>query len=198
MSLSTASPATDVALIEALHTGDEHAFEELFRRYYATVYAVLLRITGSPEEAEDLTQEVFLRLYQRPLPSSRDVNLAGWLYRVATNLGFNALRARQRGRNRLLRWARLERPLSGQESPAEAAERHADAEAVRRALAGLPERDRVALVLRHSGVSYAELAAALGVKAGSVGTILVRAERALRNRYGAMNPEAGKEQVNGP
>lgn len=194
MSPSLPSIATDVALLEALQSGDERAFEEVFRRYYATVYAVLLRITGSPEEAEDLAQEVFLRLYQQPIGARPETNLAGWLYRVATNLGFNALRSRQRTRLRLLRWARLEGPLYGdRDSPAEAAERSADAEAVRRALAGLSTRDRTALILRHSGVSYAEIAAALGVKTGSVGTILVRAERALRDRYRAANPNAGKE-----
>lgn len=190
MSLTRATAASDVTLIEVRPAGED-AFEEVFRRHYATVYRVLLRLTGSPEEAEDLAQDVFLRLYQRPLPSGEgvDVNLAGWLYRVASNQGFNALRARRRGRNRLLRWARLERPVVAEPAnPQRQAEVNAEAEAVRLALARLRERDRTALILRYSGVPYAEIATALGVKPGSVGTILVRAERALRERYLAMNP----------
>lgn len=178
-------------LIRALHAGDDQAFEEIFRRYHATVYGVLLRLTGSPEEAEDLTQEVFLRLYQQPLRDSAGANLGGWLYRVATNLGFNAVRGRTRGRNRLLRWARLDWPLRSESpNPAAEAERHDAAEAVRGILAGMAERDRTVLILRYSGVSYAEIAATIGVKPGSVGTILTRAEQTLRKRYLARYPTA--------
>lgn len=184
----------DHALLDALRSGDEAAFEEIFRRYYATVYTVLLRITGSPEEAEDLAQEVFLRLYERPLAADAGDNIGGWLYRVASNSGFNAVRSRRRLRHRLLRWARLERPVAkSASSVASEVERSADAEAVRQTLAKLSERDRTALVLRHSGVSYAEIAEALGVKTNAVGTILVRAERALRKRYAEINPNAGSE-----
>jgi RNA polymerase sigma-70 factor (ECF subfamily) len=185
-------------LVEGLRAGDEEAFAEAFRRYYLTVYTVLLRLTGSPEEAEDLAQEVFMRLYERPLDGGAEVNLGGWLYRVASNTGFNALRSRRRRWNHLLRWARLERPLGAESpNPAAEAERKATAAAIRETLAELPERDRTALILRHSGVSYAEIAAALDVKPGSVGTILARAERALRKRYLAMHPDAGEERGGG-
>ncbi len=194
MHATAAGTVAETALVEALRAGDEDAFEEIFRRHYPVVYGVLLRLTGSPEEAEDLAQEVFLRLYQRPLAGGDGANLGGWLYRVATNLGFNALRARQRRRARLLRWARLEQPLGQSDpGPADDAERRFEAAAVRQALLGLSERDRVALVLRSSGVSYTEIAAAVGVRPGSVGTILARAERALRERYRALNPDSLEE-----
>ena len=198
VSISPASTVPDYALVEGLRAGDEEAFAEVFRRHYPTVYTVLLRLTGSPEEAEDLVQEVFMRLYERPLDGGAEVNLGGWLYRVASNTGFNALRSRRRRWNHLLRWARLERPLSAESpNPAAEAERKATADAIRETLADLPERDRTALILRHSGVSYAEIAAALDVKPGSVGTILARAERALRKRYLAMHPDAGEEHGGG-
>lgn len=194
MSVPQASVAPDGALVQALATGDEEAFAEVFRRHYPTVYGVLLRITGSPDEAEDLAQEVFLRLYQRPVPPGTEVNLAGWLYRVASNLGFNAVRSRRRLRDRVIRWARLELPLVGASpNPATEAERRDTAARVRQALAELPERDRTVLILRHSGVSYAEIAAAVGIRTNSVGTVLARAERALRARYLARNPGAGEE-----
>jgi len=183
------STARRVSIAEMGARADEATFEDLFRRHYATVYGVLLRITGSPEESEDLAQEVFVRLHERQGSLDADGNLAGWLYRVASNAGFNALRSRQRFHNRLLRWVRLEWALQ-QSSPsaADEAERRTDAELVRQALSSLPERDRTVLILRYSGVSYAEIAVAVGIKPSSVGTILVRAEHALRGRFDAMFP----------
>jgi len=183
------SPVGHVSIVEMGARTGEATFEDVFRRYYATVYGVLLRITGSPEEAEDLAQEVFIRLHERQGTLDSDRNLGGWLYRVASNIGFNALRSRQRVHNRLLRWVRLERALQQSEpSAADEAERHTDAELVRQMLSNLPERDRTVLILRYSGVSYAEIASAVGIKPSSVGTILVRAEHALRGRFDAMFP----------
>ncbi len=115
----TFSPARRISVAEMKAAAEEAEFDEIFRRYYATVYGVLARITGSPEEAEDLAQEVFLRLHERQGTLGADRNLGGWLYRVAANVGFNAVRSRRRLRDRLMRWARLERPL--QESQPSAA-----------------------------------------------------------------------------
>jgi len=183
------STASRISIPEMGARAGEATFEDMFRRHYSTVYGVLLRITGSPEESEDLAQEVFLRLHERQGSLDTDGNLGGWLYRVASNTGFNALRSRQRFHNRLLRWVRLEWALQ-QSSPsaADEAERRTDAELVRQALSSLPERDRTVLILRYSGVSYAEIAVAVGIKPSSVGTILVRAEHALRGRFDAMFP----------
>lgn len=183
------SPVGNISMVEMeSHTG-EAIFEELFRRHYATVYGVLLRITGSPEEAEDLSQDVFLRLHERFESLDLDDNVGGWLYRVASNAGFNAVRARKRGHHLLLRWVRLEWPSRiASPSAAEEVDRQSDAEMVRQALSRLSERDRTVLILRYSGVSYAEIASAVGVKPSSVGTILVRAEHALRGRFEALFP----------
>lgn len=164
-------------------------FDEIFRRYYATVYRVLIRITGSPEEAEDLAQEVFLRLHERSGSLGDDRNVGGWLYRVASNAGFNAIRSRRRLHRRLLNWARLEQSLQASApSAASEAERRQEAALVRQALSRLRERDRTVLILRSSGVSYAEIAMAVSVKPSSVGTILVRAEEALRAQFEQLSP----------
>ena len=168
-------------------------FEAVFRTHYASVFGVLLRVTGSAEEAEDLTQEVFFRLHQHrgELEPER---VGGWLYRVALNAGFNAVRSRRRAFQRLLRWARLEPGLQrGVAGPEEDVAARDEARLVRQALSGLRERDQAILALRYSGVSYAEIAAAVGVKPGSVGTLLARAERQLRERYEALMPEPGKD-----
>jgi len=79
---------------------DPPPFEALFKDHWSGVYATLVRLTGDREEAEDLALEVFLRLHRRPpLLGGARANLAGWLYRVATRLGLNALRDRRRRRH---------------------------------------------------------------------------------------------------
>jgi RNA polymerase sigma-70 factor, ECF subfamily len=181
----TTGEPTDRTLLQGVREGDERAFEALFLRHYAGVYAVILRLTGDPGEAEEIAQDAFLKLYQRPLADSDESNLRGWLYRVATNAAFNAVRSRRRRRGWLQRIAgRREIGVEGHGDPAELAAERDEARRVREHLARLPERQRNALVLRSSGLSYAEVAAAIGVSPASVGTILARAERAFRASYG--------------
>lgn len=181
----TRQPAVpaDGALLEAAKLGDNAAFETLFKRYYSHVYAVSLRVLGSPEDAEELTLDVFLKLYERPAERLEDGTLGGWLYRTALNAAFNSLRSRKRRLGWWNRLAVLQRsdPPAG-ENPSEAVERNSDIAAVRSALARLPEKQRNALVLRSHGFQYREIASALNISASSVGTILARGERALRRQ----------------
>jgi RNA polymerase sigma-70 factor (ECF subfamily) len=178
------SEQADAALLRAMRRGDERAFEELFTRHYARVYGVALRISGDAPEAEELAQDVFLKLYRRPLSDTEDANVAGWLYRVATNDAFNAVRARRRRHGWLRRF--VQREPAGTDANADPLNIVAgrdEARQVRTALARLPERQRNALVLRASGLSYAEVADALDIKPTSVGTLLARAEHALREAF---------------
>ena len=71
-------------------------FEALFVKYYPRIVGTLRRIVGDHGRAEDLASEVFLKLYRRPFAQDPDANVAGWLYRTATNLGIDALRATAR------------------------------------------------------------------------------------------------------
>lgn len=166
-------------LLERSRGGDELAFARLFERYWEGVVRVLVRLLGDAEAAGDLAQDVFVQLLRRPPDGS--VPLRAWLYRVAINLGYNALRAERRRRHREDAASALE-ALAGQ-TPAEEAGRAEERDAVRRVLARLPERQRLCLALRAEGLSYAEIAAALGVAPGSVGTLLARAERAFKAEY---------------
>ncbi len=114
------------------------------------------------------------------LDPDRGDNVAGWLYRSTTNAAFNVVRARNR---RLGWWRRLVRREGGIGSPKIQRMRRYDSKMsneVRRALLDVPERQRDALLLRASGLSYAEIAEAIEVKAGSVGTLIARGERKLR------------------
>lgn len=87
---------SDAALLERLHAGDSAAFEDLFLRHYTAVYRVVYGVVGNAQEAEDLAQETFTVLYRKP-PRLDDASALGaWLYRVAVNRAFNALRAAQR------------------------------------------------------------------------------------------------------
>lgn len=179
--------STDAKMLENLRAGHEAAFEALFRRYYGRVYGLLYRLVGS--EAEDLAQEVFLRLYRRP-PSAPGTDVGAWLYRVAANLGYNALRARRRWRSYRdtlgeasdgTGWQRQE------PSPEVSAERAEEHRLVRAALARLKPRQARLLALRYGGLSYREMAEALNVASGSVGTLLARAERAFERVYGELS-----------
>jgi RNA polymerase sigma-70 factor (ECF subfamily) len=175
------------ALLAGLRAGSQEAFETIFREHYAQVFAVAYRLLGSASEAEDAAQEAFLRLYEHPLPAGRNHNLRGWLLRVTTNLAYNALRSRGRRRLReeraLAEAQSAGQPAAGDSMVAATADTAAK---VRGVLARLPERQVQLLLLRQAGLSYAELAGALGVAPGSIGTLVARAERAFRDLYGEL------------
>ncbi len=158
-------------------------FETLFVKYYSRIVGILRRIVGDHGRAEDLASEVFLKLYRRPLAQEPDGNVSGWLYRTATNLGIDALRATAR-RSRFEQAAGQD---AGQNEPAENGfERVARFERehrVRTVLAEIKPAQAQLLLMRASGNSYRELAAALEIEPGSVGTLLVRAEAAFEQRY---------------
>ena len=176
--LTTALP--DALLLRRFHEGDEACFEALFQRHYDLVYGVLFRLTGTRAEAEDLAQEVFLRLYQRPMVHGE--NVAGWLYRVALNVGYNALRAHHR-RERRERIATTGDDAHITPGPEEVVSHREARWMVQRALARIPERSAKLLILRESGFSYREMAEIIGVAAGSIGTLLARAQEAFIQAY---------------
>jgi RNA polymerase sigma-70 factor, ECF subfamily len=176
-----ASEDSDAALLERLHSGDSTAFEELFLRHYTAVYRVLCGVVGNAQEAEDLAQETFTAFYRQPPRLDGPGALGAWLYRVAVNRAYNALRSRQRSQRRLV-WAEPEQ----QSNPQDEYLRREDRARVQAALAQLPERQSQLLLLRHSGLAYAEIATALDLAPGSVGTLLARAERAFLNVYQAI------------
>ncbi|HXY19327.1 MAG TPA: sigma-70 family RNA polymerase sigma factor [Gemmatimonadales bacterium] len=146
---------------------------ELYDRYHDSLVRLLYRRTGDRDCAEDLAQEVFVRALETPPTNPRP-----WLFAVALNL------AREDGRRAVRRGRRLEL-LKGEVGAATAPAADAALEtdertaAVRAALETLSEQDRSALLLKAEGFSYDEIAAALGLAKGSVGTTLARARRRL-------------------
>jgi len=157
--------------------------EAAFEEYWSSVVTTLHRLLGDWDEAQDLALEAFWRLYTRP---PRDLtHVGGWLHRVATNLGLNAIRARRRRQRYEEEAGALQLQRVGSLSPAEAAERREAQERVRQVLARMKPRKAELLILRHTGHSYAEIAEILGVAPGSVGTLLARAEKDFERRYRA-------------
>jgi RNA polymerase sigma-70 factor (ECF subfamily) len=165
-------------------------FDALFAQFYPELFGLVYRVLGERMETEDTLQEAFLKLADEvDLQARPDPEVAAWLRRVGLNLAFNRLRSAKRARARLERVGRLEgidaEPVESELSgPSGVVVRGEERAAVRRALAEVPERQRECLLLRHSGYSYAEIAATLGIAIGSVGVLLARAEHTFRTHYG--------------
>ena len=166
---------------EALLTNVANDFEAVFLEHWPRVYRVLVRLVGDHAEAEDLALEAFWRLYRRS--DARELNLGGWLYRVATNLGLNAIRGWKRREKYELASARWEIESPAGADPAEIAAEEEARSLVRQALREMNPRQAQLLVLRHSGLTYQEIAAALNVSPNSIGALLARAEREFEDRY---------------
>jgi RNA polymerase sigma-70 factor (ECF subfamily) len=158
-------------------------FEETFNEHWNRVYEILFRIIGEQAEAEDLALDTFWRLYDHPPKVESREKLAGWLYRVSTNLGFNALRARKRRSRYEEEAGHLNMEFHASPDPALEVERLEEIRRVRQILSLMKPRNAKLLVLRNSGFTYAELAVTLGVAPGSIGTMLIRAEAEFLKRY---------------
>jgi RNA polymerase sigma-70 factor (ECF subfamily) len=158
--------------------------EQVFRSAYPRVVAVAARVLGSRHEAEDVAQDVFLTFGRSAVPAGEAI---GWLSVAAAHTALNHLRS---GRRRASREESVSEPDPVSPDVADAVVTLDERRRVRAALGRLPRRQAVALVLRHSGLSYAEVAAALDLSPGSVGTTVRRAESALREE---LNRHASSE-----
>jgi RNA polymerase sigma-70 factor (ECF subfamily) len=151
------------------------AFEAFFRDHYRGVVRLAQSVLGDSQRAQDVAQEVFLAAYRR-FPGDYE-QAAGWVRVAAVHTALNVLRGeRRRDKREVVVQAGVLSLPSAEETVIER-EGRAD---VRRVLRRLPHRSAAVLVMRHGGMSYIEIAEALGVKVGHVGTLLRRAESALR------------------
>jgi RNA polymerase sigma-70 factor (ECF subfamily) len=180
---ATAAPATAIAPASPATEKDDWtppSWDQVVRDHSARVYRLAYRLTGNVPDAEDLTQEVFVRVF-RSLPTYTPGTFEGWLHRITTNLFLDMARRRQRIRFEGLGEEAAGR-LSGDEpTPAQAFDaRHLDDD-VQRAIAALAPEYRAAVVLCDiEGLSYEEVAATLGVKLGTVRSRIHRGRAQLR------------------
>jgi RNA polymerase sigma-70 factor (ECF subfamily) len=163
-------------------------FEAIFRRHYPRLVGVLARLTGDRGQAEEIAADVFSKLSRQPSLLRGREDVAPWIYRVATNAGVDALRANVRRRKREEEAGVARMQSDRREDALEGMLRAERRTRVRAVLTALKPRDAQLLLLRAEGMAYREVAEALGIQPGSVGTLLARAEaefeRKFRARYG--------------
>lgn len=168
----------DAELLRAIAHGDRSAFDRLSRRHLDRAYGVALRMTGSRADAEDVVQDVFLRLWTKPDAwRPGQAQFSTWLYRVVVNRCLD-LKRRPKGTD-LESVEEPQDPDSNAEDTLLAAERN---RALNGAVARLPERQRAAVVLTYTaGLRNAEAAAAMDISVKAFEALLVRAKRELRD-----------------
>lgn len=165
-------------------------FEAIFQENWPRVYALLVRLVGDQAEAEDLALEVFMRLYQHPPRQDVELNLGGWLHRVAMNLGLNALRSWQSRRQYEDKAGRFELQENSSLSPEEIFAAQEERRSARCILAEMNPRQAQILILRYSGLAYRDIATIMGLAPSSVGPLLTRAEAEFEKRFGTKEMEA--------
>ena len=166
--------------------GDPAAFEEVYRRFADMVFSLALRMSGDREEAADLSQETFLRIYRHLGRFRGRASLKTWIYRVTVNCCRSELR--RRSRRRLERRVessaqRLEEVADERAGPEQLTLGHDLGRRLTEALGELPVAFREAVVLRDvHGLSYAEVGEVLGVRIGTVRSRIARGRERLRHR----------------
>ena len=183
----TGIPSTGMAtgidvpeLVRRAQASDREAFDLLYERCVGRVYAVCLRMSGDQSEAERLTQDVFVRLWQRLSSFRGESEFTSWLHRIAVNVVLEDMRS---SRRRVARVMNVEDPGNFEKARGNA---QLDARMdLERAIATLPAGARQALVLHDiEGFKHEEIAKMLGTAVGTVKAQLHRARQLLRDRLG--------------
>ncbi|KAA1422665.1 RNA polymerase sigma factor SigE [Mumia zhuanghuii] len=174
------------------------SWEEIVEQHSARVFRLAYRLTGNQHDAEDLTQEVFIRVF-RSLDSFKPGSFEGWIHRITTNLFLDRVRRKSKYRFDRFGEGAEERLRAADPSPELAwsdANLDADVEA---ALAALPDDFRVAVVLCDiEGLSYEEIADVLGVKLGTVRSRIHRGRKLLRASLEHRAPSGTRTRFAGP
>jgi len=176
-------------------------FEELFTEYRSLVYNVCLKFTGTPEDAEDVTQEVFTKIWRSLEDFQRQSALRTWIYRIAMNTCIDHSRRpwrRFRHRNTtledILDQGKQKRYLSREETAEGKLLAKEQAAQLRRAITRLKPHLRAVLVLKDlEELSYDEIATILGIGIGTISSRLNRARKALQEQLQAFAPSFSRE-----
>jgi RNA polymerase sigma factor (sigma-70 family) len=154
-------------------------FERFFREHYPVVVRIAFGVTGDAQMAQDVAQDVFISALRRFADPGASDQAPAWVRAAAAHLALNAIRSERRRERRQQLSGADPAPMSPEET---VLDRESRLE-VRRALSRLPRRSAMVLVLRHNGLSYSEVAEAMNITVGHVGTMLRRAESALRKEF---------------
>src|SRR5215218_5139289 len=173
-------PAVDeAALVSRARDGDREAFGVLFDRYQTPIVNYLYRVVGDWELATDLAQDSFLKAYQALGRTDPDLQIAPWLYRIATNTALDALRRRKR-----ITWVPFKVEMEPIAPQSDYAPRQADQDAIQGALEKVPADQRTCLVLNmYQGMSYKEIAETLGISVNLVAVRIFRGREKFMDAY---------------
>jgi RNA polymerase sigma-70 factor (ECF subfamily) len=185
---------SDEDLMARVAEEDERAFSELVRRYQARVMNLISRVLNDREASDDLAQEVFVRVFVHRRNYRRGSKLSTWVFTIAANLAKNEIRRRVRRRN----WFSLDAMqeavgdstsvlADSTEGREKTLERQQAQQEIGRAIATIPEKYRLSLVLRDvEGLAYEEIAVVLGIPGGTVRSRINRARTMLKRKLQPM------------
>jgi RNA polymerase sigma-70 factor (ECF subfamily) len=195
---------SDVQLMLDVKAGDEQSFELLLQRYRTPLVNFLYRMVRAREEAEDLAQEVFLRVYRARKDYVPSAKFTTWLFRIATNLALNSVRDNRYQRMEVS----LDAPVTidaedGDEKPLDIAEKHPNIEQylveearkkmIRHAIDKLPEKQRAAVLLhKYQELDYGDIAKILECSESALKSLLFRAYETLRVELAPLVTKQGK------
>ena len=174
---------TDHELMRILSTGDEKSFYELVSRYQQNMVDYITRLVGNAARAEELAQDVFIRVFRHRFDYTTDASFATWCYKIATNIARDEYRANSRRITKPLA-EHLDAVASPEKGPEEMASSKEDAARVSSILEQMPEHLREVLVMRDlQACSYQEIAATLDLELGTVKSRINRARLAFKEAY---------------
>jgi RNA polymerase sigma-70 factor (ECF subfamily) len=195
---------SDVQLMLDVKAGDEQSFELLLQRYRTPLVNFLYRMVRAREEAEDLAQEVFLRVYRARKDYVPSAKFTTWLFRIATNLALNSVRDNRHQRMEIS----LDAPVTvdsedGDEKPLDIAEKHPNIEQhlveeerkkmIRHSIDKLPEKQRAAVLLhKYQELDYGDIAKILECSESALKSLLFRAYETLRVELAPLVARGGK------
>jgi RNA polymerase sigma-70 factor, ECF subfamily len=195
---------SDVQLMLDVKAGDERSFELLLQRYRTPLVNFLYRMVRAREEAEDLAQEVFLRVYRARKDYVPSAKFTTWLFRIATNLALNSVRDNRYQRMEVS----LDAPVTvdaedGDEKAMDIAEKHPNIEQymveearkkmIRHAIDKLPEKQRAAVLLhKYQELDYGDIAKILECSESALKSLLFRAYETLRVELAPLVARGGK------
>jgi RNA polymerase sigma-70 factor, ECF subfamily len=195
---------SDVQLMLDVKAGDERSFELLLQRYRTPLVNFLYRMVRAREEAEDLAQEVFLRVYRARQDYVPSAKFTTWLFRIATNLALNSVRDNRHQRMEIS----LDAPVTvdaedGDEKTMDVAEKHPNIEQymveearkkmIRHAIDKLPEKQRAAVLLhKYQELDYGDIAKILECSESALKSLLFRAYETLRVELAPLVARHGK------
>jgi len=181
---------TDYELIQACLDGNRDMFAELLRRYKNLVYSVILRMVNDREEANDLAQDVFIKIYKNLDKYYPEYKFSTWVIRISTN---HVIDYRRKKKQETVPIEEVEFSLSAEESPESAYIRREQKEELKKIVSDLPDMYKIPIVLYHEqGLSYQEISEIINEPLSKVKNRIFRGRRMLKESMLSFN---GKESV---